>query len=122
MESFLPVFIQVGIAVGLAGIIMLVSHLVGQKARRNFIGNSAYECGMVAEGKHHSRFAVKFYVTAMLFILLDIETVFLFPWAITFRDLLAAGVPVLLPVLFFFLVLIVGLVYEIRKGALNWEK
>ncbi len=122
MESFIPVMIQVAIAVGLAAVIMLISHLIGQKARRNFIGNSAYECGMLPEGKTHSRFAVKFYVTAMLFILFDIETVFLIPWAVSFRELFANGVPVLMPVMFFLLVLVVGLVYEVRKGALDWEK
>lgn len=122
MESFLPVFIQIVIALGLAGLIMAITHVIGQRTQRNFIGNSPYECGMLPEGKTHTRFAVKFYVTAMLFILLDIEAVFLFPWAITFRDLLMANIPIMLPVLFFFLVLVVGLVFEIRRGALDWEK
>jgi NADH-quinone oxidoreductase subunit A len=70
----------------------------------------------------HTRFSVKFYVTAMLFILFDIEVVFLIPWTFVYREFLAAGIPILAPIGFFFFVLVLGLVYEIKKGALEWEK
>lgn len=65
---------------------------------------------------------MKFYVTAMLFILFDIEVIFLIPWAFVHRDFVAHSIPILGPVLFFLGVLILGLFYEVRKGALDWEK
>ena len=65
---------------------------------------------------------MKFYVTAMLFILFDIEVVFLIPWTFVYREFLAAGIPILGPISFFLFVLVLGLVYEVKKGALEWEK
>ena len=65
---------------------------------------------------------MKFYVTAMLFILFDIEVVFLVPWATIYRDFLAEGISIVGPILAFLAVIVVGLVYEIRNGALEWEK
>ena len=64
---------------------------------------------------------MKFYVTAMLFILFDIEVVFLIPWVFVYRDFLAAGIPILAPMLFFIGVLVLGLIFEMKKGALEWE-
>lgn len=121
--DFAPVLIQLILAAGLAGLIVGVSHLLGQRARRrNAITDSPYECGVKAEGVVHTRFSVKFYVTAMLFILFDIEVVFLIPWAFIYRDFLANHIPILAPIGFFFAVLVLGLAYEIKKGALEWEK
>ena len=67
-------------------------------------------------------FSVKFYIVAMLFILFDIEIVFLIPWVLVYRDFLAQNLPILTPVLFFILLLVAGLIYEMKKGALKWEK
>lgn len=121
--DFAPILIQLLLAAGLAGLIVGISHLLGQRAhKRNAITDSAYECGVKAEGIVHTRFSVKFYVTAMLFILFDIEVVFLIPWAFIYRDFLANNIPILAPMGFFFGVLVLGLFYEIKKGALDWEK
>ena len=122
LGAYLPVLVQVVLALGLAVTILVVSYLFGQKAKGNPIKDSAYECGLPAEGPVHPRFAIKFYVVAMLFILFDIEVIFLVPWVLIFREFLQAGIPILTPVLFFLAVLVLGLVYEIRKGALEWEK
>jgi NADH-quinone oxidoreductase subunit A len=73
-------------------------------------------------GLVHTRFSVKFYVTAMLFILFDIEVIFLIPWTFVYREFLANHIPILLPLLFFLGLLVLGLVYEVRKGALDWER
>jgi len=121
IEAYLPLLIQVIIAVGIAVTIIVASHLFGQRAAKSAIKDSPYECGLLSMGRSHPRFAVKFYVTAMLFILFDIEIVFLIPWVLVYRDLLANSIPILLPMLFFLFVLIVGLVYEYKKGALEWE-
>jgi NADH-quinone oxidoreductase subunit A len=121
--DYAPILIQLFLAAGLAGLIVGVSHLLGQRAhKRNKITDSAYECGVKAEGIVHTRFSVKFYVTAMLFILFDIEVVFLIPWAFIYRDFLANNIAILAPIGFFFGVLVLGLFYEIKKGALEWEK
>lgn len=120
--NYLPVLVQLTIATGIALSIILVSHIFGQRARTNKIKDSAYECGIIMEGKAHPRFSVKFYVTAMLFILFDVEVVFLIPWVLVYRDFLAAQIPILMPILFFLFVLVLGLVYEIKKGGLKWER
>lgn len=120
--SYIPVLIQFCLALGIAVTILAASALFGQRARKSSIKDSPYECGMLSEGQVHPRFSVKFYITAMLFIIFDIEVVFLVPWALVHRELLAANIPIMLPILFFLLVLTVGLIYELRKGALEWQK
>ncbi|MFI5356923.1 MAG: NADH-quinone oxidoreductase subunit A [Opitutales bacterium] len=121
-SAYLPFLVQAVLAAGLGVLIIAVSHLAGQRAARNRIKDTAYECGVPAVGVVHSRFSVKFYVTVMLFILFDIEVVFLIPWAFIYRDFLANHVAIVGPILFFIGVLVLGLGYEMKKGALEWEK
>jgi NADH-quinone oxidoreductase subunit A len=122
-DAYLPLLIQLILAAGLAVLIVGISHLLGERRKkRTAITDTAYECGVKNEGLLHSRFSVKFYVTAMLFILFDIEVVFMIPWAFIYRDFLANNLSILGPILFFFGVLVLGLFYEVRKGALEWEK
>ena len=120
--AYLPLLIQICLAAGVTLAVLIASHLIGQRALKNKIKDSAYECGVKSEGDVHTRFSVKFYVTAMLFIIFDIEVVFLIPWSFIYRDFLANHISILGPILFFFGVLVLGLVYEIKKGALEWEK
>jgi NADH-quinone oxidoreductase subunit A len=121
--DYLPILIQAILAAGLAVGIVGISHLLGQRVRkRTVITDTAYECGVKAKGIVHTRFSVKFYVTVMLFILFDIEVVFLIPWSFIYRDFLANNLSILCPILFFLGVLVLGLFYEVKKGALEWEK
>jgi NADH-quinone oxidoreductase subunit A len=120
--DYLPVLIQIVLAVGIGVGILVASHLFGQRATRSKIKDSPYECGISSEVGGTTRYSVKFYVTAMLFILFDIDVVFLIPWVLTHRELTFAGVSVLGPMLFFTFVLGAGLVYELKSGALEWEK
>lgn len=121
--EYLPFLIQIILATGLAVGIVGISHLLGERAKqKSRIKDTAYECGVKAEGVVHSRFSVKFYVTAMLFILLDIEIVFLIPWTFIYRDFLAANITIFTPVMFFIGLIVLGLFYEYKKGALEWEK
>lgn len=122
VTDYVPILVQVILAVTLGSVIIAASSLLGQRSAKNKIKDSAYECGVPASGQTKTRFSVKFYVTAMLFILFDIEVIFLVPWAFIYREFLSEGIPILLPGLFFLGVLILGLFYEIRKGALDWEK
>lgn len=122
-EAFVPVLIQILLALAIAGGLISVSHIFGQRIRnKSKLKDTPYECGVESIGSPHPRFSVKFYVVAMLFIIFDIEVVFLFPWVLVYRDFLKAGIPILLPVLFFLTVLVVGLFYELKKGALEWER
>jgi NADH-quinone oxidoreductase subunit A len=122
LSSFLPVLIQILLAVGIGVGILVASHLFGQRASRSKIKDSPYECGLSSEVGGTTRYSVKFYVTAMLFILFDIDVVFLIPWVLTHRELTFAGVSVLGPMLFFTFILVFGLIYELKSGALEWEK
>jgi NADH-quinone oxidoreductase subunit A len=122
-QSLIPVLVQIILALGIAVGLITVSHIFGQRPRKKSpVKDEAYECGLPMPGNPHPRFGVKFYLTAMLFIVFDIEVVFMFPLAIVYRDLVASGVSILFPVLAFIAVLAVGLVYEIRKGALEWDR
>ena len=122
LSTYLPVLVQVVLGLSIPAIILAVSHLFGQRAKGNYIKDKAYECGLPMEGKPHPRFAVKFYVTAMLFILFDIEVVFLVPWALVYREFLAAGIAITAATAVFLGVLVLGLAYEFKRGALEWEK
>lgn len=125
MESaaYLPILIQLILALSVGVTILTVNHVFAQRVRgKNAIKDTAYECGVKPDGGVHTRFSVKFYVTAMLFILFDIEVVFLIPWTFIYRDFLANDIPIVGPIFFFLFVLVLGLFYEVKKGALEWEK
>lgn len=119
---YLPILIQAVLAAAIAGTVIGASHFFGQRSKKNAIKDSAYECGIHSEGAPHTRFSVKFYLTAMLFIIFDIEVVFLIPWTFVYREFLSQHIAILGPILFFIGVLVLGLVYEVKKGALDWEK
>ena len=119
--AYLPFVIQAVLAASITAVIIGTSHLLGQRARHTRIKDSAYECGIAGQGVVHTRFSVKFYVTALLFMLFDLEIVILLPWVFIYREFLHQHMSVLGPILFFIFVLTLGLVYEVRKGALEWE-
>lgn len=119
--EYLPLFIIGVIAIVLGFLLANLSKLAGP-FRPNKIKSSVYESGMDPVGNAHERFSVKFFMVAMLFILFDIEVVFLIPWTFVYRDFLANNIAILSPILFFLGVLVLGLVYEVKKGALEWEK
>lgn len=121
--AYLPLLIQVILALGVGLTILAVNRLARQRVKSSSpIKDTPYECGVKSEGIVHTRFSVKFYITAMLFLLFDIEVVFLIPWTFVYRDFLANNISILSPMMFFLFVLVLGLFYEVKKGALNWEK
>ena len=123
MKDFLPILIQVGIVLGFGITTLLISVLLGKSAKRTPMKDSAYECGMLPQGEAQPRFSVKFYLVAMLFILFDIEVVFLYPWGVNFTQMLKAHGSVIFWGMAGFLSLVtVGYVYAIRKGVLDWKK
>ncbi len=123
MVNYLPILLQVVIAVGFAIGALVISALLGKAGRTNPTKDSAYECGMVPQGEAQPRFSVKFYLVAMLFILFDIEIVFMYPWAVVYKDFLAHhGTQIFWSMLSFVGILTVGYVYAVMKGVLDWRK
>jgi len=121
-EQYLPVFIQVLVALGFAVVSLTLSVVLGKSARTNKIKDSAYECGMLPVGEGSPRFSVKFYLVAMLFVIFDIEVVFMYPWAVQFRDLIHGGnIMPLASMAGFAGILAVAYVYALKKGALTWK-
>ncbi|MCR5183584.1 MAG: NADH-quinone oxidoreductase subunit A [Opitutales bacterium] len=126
--SYLPVLVQVIIGCALPVIIIILSHITGQRGHGNRNQDVAYECGLKVPGNPHPRFNLRFYVTALLFVLFDIEVVFLIPAAIVYRSFLKLeGLQTLCHGVIwglgvFIFILLFGLWYEVKKGALNWEK
>jgi NADH-quinone oxidoreductase subunit A len=123
MREYLPILLQAIIAVGFAIGALVTSVLLGKAAKSNKVKDSAYECGMLPIGEGQPRFSVKFYLVAMLFILFDIEIVFMYPWAVVYREYLATfGSAIFWSMLSFVTLLTVGYVYAIKKGALDWRR
>ena len=123
MKDFLPILLQVGIVLGFGASALLISVLLGKSAKRTPMKDSAYECGMLPQGEAQPRFSVKFYLVAMLFILFDIEVVFLYPWAVNFTQMLKShGSTIFWSMAGFLSLVTVGYVYAIRKGVLDWKK
>lgn len=123
MKEYLPIFLQVIVAIGFAAAALITSVLLGKSAKSNATKDSAYECGMPAIGEAQPRFSVKFYLVAMLFILFDLEIVFMYPWAVVYREFLAEkGALIFWSMLSFAGILTVGYVYAIKKGVLDWKR
>lgn len=121
-SAYVPFLIQVLLAAGITGAVIGASHFFGQRTKRSKIKDSAYECGVPGEGLIHTRFSVKFFLTALLFMLFDLEVVILIPWTFIYREFLAHHIAILGPIMFFLGVLVLGLLYEVKKGALQWER
>lgn len=119
--DYVPVLVQIILAIAVGLGIIVASHIFGQRSKKNAIKNSAYECGIKPLAKPHPRFGVKFYVVAMLFVVFDIEAVFILPLALIYRDFIVANIAIVLPVMFFVALIVAGLFYEIKKDALDWN-
>ncbi len=117
MIAWLPILMFLVVAFLFAASTIGLSTIIVPR-RRNATKNAAYECGVEPVGNARGRFTIKFYLVAVLFILFDIEAVFLYPWAVTFRQL---GLYGLIEMILFIVILFVGYVYLLQKKALEWE-
>lgn len=115
-ETYFPVLVQVVIAFAVACGLVGMAFAIGQRVKGR-VKHMPYESGMVPTGSARERFSVKFYLVAMVFILFDIEAIFLYPWAVVFRDLKWFG---FLEMLLFIVLVLCGFVYVWKKGVLNW--
>lgn len=117
-ETYFPVLIQVFIAMAVAAGMLGASFLLGKRVR-NRVKDMPYECGITPTGNARERFSVKFYLVAMLFILFDIEAVFLYPWVVVYRELKMFA---FVEMLVFILLILAGFFYIWKKGALDWSR
>ncbi len=122
ISEYLPVLLHILVAIGFAAGALVVSVILGKAGRRTKIKDSAYECGMIPQGETQPRFSVKFYLVAMLFILFDLEIVFMYPWAVVYRESIVESKTILWSMLSFVSILMVGYIYALKKGALDWKK
>jgi NADH-quinone oxidoreductase subunit A len=116
-ETYFPVLIQILIAIAVAGGMIGASALLGRHVR-DAVKDSAYESGMTPVGNARERFSVKFYLVAMVFILFDIEAIFLYPWAVVYRELKLFA---FFEMLLFIVVVLCGYFYIWKKGVLDWS-
>jgi NADH-quinone oxidoreductase subunit A len=123
LNAYVPLLIQLLIAAVLSGALIAVSTFIGWR-RPSKVKSQPYECGMTPTGDAREPFSVKFYLVAMVFILFDVEAIFLFPWAYIFKDL--ARDPQtrwfgFIEMMFYVAILLVGYIYLLKKGALDWH-
>ena len=116
-ETWFPVLVQILIAVAVAGAMVGLSAMIGRRVR-DPIKSSPYESGMKPVGNARERFSVKFYLVGMVFILFDIEAVFLYPWAVVYRQFKLFA---FFEMLLFIVLVLCGFLYIVKKGVLNWS-
>jgi NADH-quinone oxidoreductase subunit A len=122
LTQYLPVLLLLLFVTGFAVITLFISVLLGQRGTRSRVKDIPYECGMLPEGEGSTRLSVKFYLVAILFVLFDIEVVFLYPWAVVYREMLATDATLIFGSMITFLgVLFVGYLYALKKGAFDWK-
>jgi NADH-quinone oxidoreductase subunit A len=115
--DYLPIFIMFTIAVGFAVVSLWLTHVLGPK-RKTKVKLESFECGIETQGNARVPFSIKYFLVAILFVLFDIEVIFMYPWAANFKELGMLGV---IEVFSFIALLLVGFYYMISKKALNWE-
>jgi NADH-quinone oxidoreductase subunit A len=122
LMEYAPVLLLLLVAIAFAFGTLGISVLLGARGKRNRIKDTAYECGMLPIGEGSTRMSVKFYLVAMLFILFDIEVVFLYPWAVVYRDMLKTNPNMIFGSMVSFLgILFVGYIYALKKKAFDWK-
>ena len=118
LHSYAPLLIHLLIAAALAGMLTAVLFLIGS-GRSSRVKQEPYECGVPPTGDAREPFSVRFYLVAMVFILFDVEAIFLYPWAYVFRSLRWYGFA---EMMIYIAILLVGYLYLWKKGALDWQK
>lgn len=123
VSDYLPVLIQLAIAMAIAGGGIVASIVLGKAGRRNRAKDLPYECGKDPIGPNQARFSVKFYLVAMIFILFDIEVIFMYPWAVSYLEMVGRqGLQIFWAMFAFVLLLEVGHLYAYKKGVFDWNK
>ena len=123
MNSLLAVIILGLIVLAFGVVILLIASKLGPKKIHNPIKDMPYECGVPGQESRDSKISIKFYLTAILFIIFDIEIIFMYPWAVTFKDFLREGhgAYILATMGVFILLFVIGLIWEVKSKALDWN-
>lgn len=124
LSQYIPVLMLGAVAIAFAFGVLVISVLFGVKGKRKGAKDIAYECGMLPVGEGSTRLSVKFYLVAMLFILFDIEVVFLYPWAVVYKDMLADPEWkhwIFGSMISFLGILFIGYIYALKKRAFDWK-
>jgi len=116
-NEYLPILIQFIVALGFVVAVMVATHLLGPK-RKSKLKLETFECGIESKGNARIPFSIKYFLVAILFVLFDVEVIFMYPWAVNFKEL---GIVGLLEMFTFMTVFLIGFFYIIKKGALKWE-
>jgi NADH-quinone oxidoreductase subunit A len=117
LHDYLPILVTFIVAVGFIVTTMIATHLLGPK-KKSEIKSEAFECGIESQGNARTPFSIKYFLVAILFVLFDVEVIFMYPWAVNFKTL---GITGLIEMFMFMGFLVIGLLYIIKKGALKWE-
>lgn len=115
--NYLPIAMMFVVALGFVGLVMGVTHWMGPR-RKTKVKLETFECGIDVQGNARTPFSIKYFLVAILFVLFDVEVIFMYPWAVNFRELGLMGLAEMFSFIFVFLV---GFFYIIKKGALKWE-
>jgi NADH-quinone oxidoreductase subunit A len=115
--EYFPILVYMAIAIVFAIVAITASYLLGQR-KPTFLKQSPYECGMTTVGSSFKRIPIKYYIIAMLFLIFDIEVIFLYPWAVVFKQLKVFG---FVSMAIFIGILLIAYIYVWKKGALEWE-
>ena len=122
LSQYVPVLMLGILAVTFSFGVLVLSVVLGKRGKRAPVKDIAYECGMLPVGEGSTRLSVKFYLVAMLFILFDIEVVFLYPWAVVYREMLKENATAILgSMISFMAVLFIGYIYAVKKQAFDWK-
>ena len=116
-SDYLPVIIQFALAIGFVGFAMVLTHLLGPK-RHSKVKDESWECGIEPVGDARTPISIKYFLIAILFVLFDVEIIFMYPWAVNFRSLGLVG---FIEMVLFMALLLAGFGYIIKKGVLKWE-
>jgi len=116
-SDFFPIILQFIVAAGFVVTTMIATHLLGPK-RKSKIKLDTFECGIEPQGNARAPFSIKYFLVAILFVLFDVEVIFMYPWAVNFKTL---GINGIIEMLIFMVLLLTGFFYIIKKGALKWE-
>jgi NADH-quinone oxidoreductase subunit A len=123
LMQYVPVLMLAVLAILFSVGTLVASSLLGKRARRTAVKDTAYECGMLPVGEGNTRLSVKFYLVAMLFILFDIEVVFLYPWAVNFKAMIREQPGLIFgSMVGFMVVLFIGYIYALKKDAFDWKQ
>jgi NADH-quinone oxidoreductase subunit A len=123
MSQLVPVLALAVFVIIFGAALLLFAHLIGARAKPDKVKDETYECGIPAETSGPTKVPIKFYLTAILFILFDIEIIFMYPWALTYGDFISGGygIYIFAAMAFFLAVFIFGLFWEVKSKALEWE-